>query len=202
MSVPIVSVSPGTTTVYPTTTTTVYPALYPSSTVISASALTSFSSPVIPISTIPSVSTFLTNTVMTPIYPSVVTYQDVNSDPDLRSKVTEQLYSKVINSWLKYQYLDIYQMFSVSNNKVSLVSDIKQAEANTKQSDSDLNLIYQHLVSNYVSKNDVYKLLDKFRKINNLNWWDLKHHSDKVRKYIHHKIFKYVKSEVLTKHKA
>ena len=71
------------------------------------------------------------------------------------------------------------------------------AARNLATEEKHANIKLQFLLNNYLSKNDVYTLLKKFVKINELNWWDLKKHADKVKLFIHHKISKYIKQEIL-----
>jgi len=180
--------------------TTTYPSLlYPSSTVINASVLTPNTMfPIIPtFPTVASVGGLSTYPFINPIIPSVVTYPDVNSNSELRRDITEYFFDKLINNWLKYHYIDLYHMLVVSNGQVVLIKDLNQASSNTKNDPNENASKYQFLLVNYFAKNDVYKLLDKFRKLNGVNWWDLKHLSDDIRKFIHHKVVKYIKKQIM-----
>ena len=178
----------------------------PISTIISNSALlpTAFN-PFITNSVIP--TSFISNPYMSnpviptigispiiPTYPNFVAYQDVNNDRNLKSQVLDYFYNKLLNNWLKYHYIDLYQMLIVSNGKVMLIKNINDID-NNKNSDNDIK--YDYLLDNYLRKKDVYSLLSKFRKINNLNWWQLKEHSEKVRMFIHHKVKQYIKYEIM-----
>lgn len=191
MATPIISLNP----------LSPFPHISPS--VISASALTP--STTIPVSLIPtvptvptiaSISTSLSNTVMGPIYPSIISYQDVNSDHNLRRQVTEYFFDKLSKNWLKYHYLELYQLVNVNNGTASLIKDMSQAETNNKNIPAENSVKYTFIVDNYINKNDLYKLISRFRKMNNLNWWDLKKYSDKVRHYILHKISKAIKNDI------
>jgi len=197
-SIPSVSIDPRVSINNLVTTT--YPSLlYPSSTVISASSL-------VPNTTFPVVSTFPTVAsiggisnypFINQILPTVVTYPDVNSNYELRRDITEYFFEKLINNWLKYHYIDFYHMLIVSNGQVSLVKDINQISSNTKNDPNENASKYQFLLINYFAKNDVYKLLDKFIKLNGVNWWDLKHLSYNIRKFIHSKVVKYMKKQIM-----
>ena len=178
----------------------------PISNVISASALLpSPFNPFITNSVIP--TTFMSNPFMSnpiiptigispiiPTYPNVVAYQDVNNDRNLKSQVLEYFYNKLLNNWLKYHFIDLYKMLTVSGGKVMLIKNISDIDNNKN---SDNNIKYEYLIDNYLRKKDVYSLLSKFRKINNLNWWELKEHSEKVRMFIHHKVKQYIKYEIM-----
>ncbi len=163
--------------------------MFPSNTTIAASALSSFPQ------TLPTVPTTLSvnyNSNLSPLYPSVITYPDLNSDKQLRNKVTDYFYNKIANNWLKYQYIDLYRLLEVSGNNVSFIKNIN----NLSSADKDVNAKYDFILRNFLSRDVVTKLLNKYRKDYFINWWDLKDHSDKVRKYIEHKLEKYMKKQI------
>lgn len=217
-SVPSVSIQPN-VSVNGTITTSYPPLIYPSNTVVSASALTPSS--IFPVSLVPTVSSLInmpglnglssfqtipglnglsslsTHPFINPLIPSVVTYPDVNSNSDLRREITEYFFEKLVNNWLKYHYIEFYQMLQVNGEQVTLVKSIDQVASNNKNDPKENALKYQFLLINYFAKNDVYRLLDKFRKVNGVNWWDIKHMSDDVRKFIQHKVNKYIKKQIM-----
>jgi hypothetical protein len=168
-----------------------YPS-YVNPTVISASAFTpSTSYPVSYYSTVPTVPTIsaitsasLANTIMGPFMPSVMPVQDVNADKSLRRQVTNYFFDKVSQNWLKYSYLELYNYVNVNNGEASLIKNIKDAETNTKNDPAENAIKYTFIVNNYITKNDVYKLLSNYRKKHHCNWWDLKKLSSGVKRYI------------------
>lgn len=185
------------TTLYPTVNTySTVPYIYqPTQTVISASTLTPSTTLAVPL--LPTIASIMPTMPSYPLFPSVFTYQDVNTDSNLRKQVTEMFFEKVLKNWMKYHYLDLYAMVTVSNGLAQLVTDVNQVKTNIKSDPKENAIKYEFLIDNFLTKNDVYNLLGKFRKMNNLNWWDLKEHSDKVRKYIHHKVRKYMVKQIV-----
>jgi len=152
--------------------------------------------PMVPtISAITSAS--LSNTYMTPLLPSVISYQDVNGDRNLRAQVTDYFFDKLLKNWLKYHFLELYHLVSINNGTATLIKDIKEATSNVKNDPTENGIKYTFLIDNYMTKNDIYKLLSQFRNMNNLNWWDLKHYSDKVRHYILHKVSKCITKDII-----
>jgi hypothetical protein len=199
LSVPSVSIQPSTSN--NGMITSVYtPIIYPSSTVISASALTPSS--MVPISLVPTVasltnfSAITTHPLINTLIPSVVTYPDVNSNKNLTSEITEYFFEKLVNNWLKYQYIELYHMLQVNGDQVSLIKSLDQMATNTKSDPKENALKYQFLLINYFPKSDVQRLLNKFRKHKGVNWWDIKHMSDDVRKFIQHKVTKYIQKQI------
>jgi hypothetical protein len=155
----------------------------PVQTVISASALQ-------PVTFNPFLVNPIIPATILPIYPNVVAYQDVNNDRHLKAQVVEYFYNKILNNWLKFHYNDLYALLTVSGGKVALSKNVKDTE-DTKNND----IKYDYIIDNYLRKKDILQFLSKFRKMNNLNWWDIKHFSEKVRLYIHYKVKQYMKED-------
>ena len=130
--------------------------------------------------------------------PSVVSYTDVNRDKHLRHEVTDDMYDKVINNWLKYYYLGLYKLFVVENGKVRLVKTFEEADKNSKTDNIENMKKYEFMLNNYFDKKDISKLLDKFRKKYGINWWDIKKKSDKFRNYLQEKVLKYIYKQIKT----
>ena len=176
----------------------------PLSTIISASALQpSPFNPFITNSVIP--NPYMSNPVIpniglspiVPAFPNVVTYQDVNNDRHLKAQVLEYFYNKLLNNWLNYYFNNLYYIINKLKDKKILIKNKKDKENNKKNERAENDIKYEYLIDNYLSHKDVYRLLSKFRKMNNLNWWELKQHSDKVRLFIHHKVKQYIKYEIM-----
>jgi hypothetical protein len=189
-----------------------YPLSYVNPTVISASAYTPSTTFAVPlystIPTVPTISTIstissasLANTIMSPIMPSILPVQDVNADKNLRRQVTNYFYDKVSQNWVKYSYLELYNYFTVNNGEVSLIKNIKDAETNTKNDPVENAIKYTFIVKNYITKNDVYKLLSNYRKEHRCNWWDLKKLSSSVKRYIFSNINEYILDEIASQSK-
>lgn len=134
--------------------------------------------------------------VINPIYPSIVTYPDVNGNKHLRKQITEYFTEKIRNNWLKYHYLEIYGFVKVEGQSAKLISNLSEFDSNAKNSQSDSTIKHHFIIHNYLKQNDIYVLLEKFRKLNDLNWWDIKKHSDKFRKFVQYKLTKYIKAQI------
>lgn len=172
-------------------------------TVISASAIPSLPTvtSTIPVTlySVPTVASVISpNPTVFSLIPSVLAYPDLNQDKNLRQDVTNYIYDKVINNWLKYYYLGLYKLFVVENGKVSLVKTFEAAEKNSKSDNTNNMKIYEFMLSNYFDKKDISRLLDKFRKKHRINWWDIKKRSDKFRRYLEEKVLRYIYKQIKT----
>jgi hypothetical protein len=172
-------------------------------TIVSASAVQSLPTLTanIPVSlfSVPTVASVIgSNPSVLSLIPSVVAYPDLNQDKKLREEVTNVIYDKVMNEWLKYYYLGLYKLFVVENGKVSLVKTFEAADKNTKTDNVENMKKYEFMLNNYFDKKDVSKLLDKFRKKYRINWWHIRKSSDKFRNYLQEKVLKYIYKQIKT----
>ncbi len=155
-----------------------YPIIY--DTKISPMAL---NPPVYPMNLNPIISPFylLDNALL----PNKISYSNVNNDPNLRKNMVKYFWKK-IKSWLNNSklYKKLYSNMYVINNKIKFGMDEKPE--NTAN-----NIIkYEYIIKEIINKKDLYNVIDKFFKINNVNYWDLQTISikDKIKKFIYYKI--------------
>ncbi len=141
---------------------------------------------------LPTVQSVLPYGLLPPPMISTYSVPDLNSDPYLREKVSEYFYRKVYNNWLKYQYLDLYKLVIVNNGVAALSKNDVAALSKNEENSSDNEIKYKFIIKNFLSKKDIYTLLEKFRKIYDINWWELEEKSDKIKKFIYHKVKKYI----------
>jgi len=123
------------------------------------------------------------------VIPTKITYPNVNNDPELRKKMVRYYWNK-INIWLKESnlYKQLYSKMYVVGDKINFGMDEKPE--NTRN-----NIIkYEYIIKEIINKKDLYNILDKFCKINDVNYWDLQdiNIKNKVKNYIYNKINKVI----------
>ena len=109
-------------------------------------------------------------------YPNVVVYPDINNDYEMRRKITKYFYNIINDTWITYYFSSLFKYFIVENNTVKLAKT-----SNNKDND---HMIKNYILNKYLKKTNVEKLINKFRKINNIDWWEVKKHQDKFAKFI------------------
>lgn len=120
------------------------------------------------------------------VFRSNIAVPNVNNDPNLRRNMVRYYWSK-LKTWLTESstYKKLYKyMYVVEGNKVKLGIDQKpESKAN------DI-IKYDYIINDIINKKDLYNILDKFCKINNVNYWDLQEINvkNKLKKYIYVKI--------------
>ena len=169
-----------------------------------------YSDPVIPLPVLNAVNTLVSPMALNPIAPAplinpyyvasnalpgpYVAYNNVNNDPNLRKETVSFFWHKVLR-WVKYSssYTDLYTYIVLKDNKVLIARD-----NNPKNNETEHIMKYEFIIDEIIEKKDLYKILDKFCKINSVNWWDLKKDgvADKVKIYIHYRIKDYLKQNL------
>ena len=100
------------------------------------------------------------NFFITPYIDSLYDYVNVNKDKDLRKKIVNNLYNKLLN-WIEND-------IDFSKLKNSEIQDIK----NEKK-----------------IKNILYRIVKSFVTKKKINWWDINKYRTKIKKYIRDKLY-------------
>ena len=119
------------------------------------------------------------------VLPNKVSYLNVNNDPNLRKNMVKYFWKK-INYWLNNSklYKKIYNYMYVVGDKIKFGLD------NNPEKTADKIIKYEYIVKDIINKKDLYDIIDKFCKLNNINYWELQdiHIKDKIKKYFYKKI--------------
>jgi hypothetical protein len=127
-------------------------------------------------------------------YPNVVVYTDINNDIEMRRKIVKYFYDIINDSWITYYFSDLFKYFIIENNNVKLVKSLNNL------SNKDTNsLIKNYILNKYFKRNNIEKLINKFRKINDINWWEVKKYQDKFSKFIFSKLKYHLESKISNK---
>lgn len=118
------------------------------------------------------------NGIIRPAIGTFYNYTDVNKDKHLR-KMMIKYYRDKTEKWLEKDYQDVTNCFKVSNKKVK-----KASNCNNKNNYTDTKKIAYHLMDIILEKNLIKKILLKYTKIYNVNWYDLKLEKKNLKKLI------------------
>jgi hypothetical protein len=124
---------------------------------------------------------------------SYITYQDINTDHDLRKRMTEYYIDKIIN-YLKYEFKKLFKYLIISDSTVRLVKNMNEYEKNISKYD-----IYKekYLLDYFITREKIKYYLKKYVKKNNVNWYDLKNYKSQVINYLYTKIKKDIKRNLI-----
>ena len=120
------------------------------------------------------------STLFPPIYP----HTDINNDYAMRKKIIDYFYDAIDDVWIKLYFYKILKLLKVVNGKVEIIKSYNQETS----SDDDYKLKHAYLLNNVLTKKRIGKLINSFRKINNINWWDVKKNQNKFAKFIYLKL--------------
>ena len=108
---------------------------------------------------------------------------DVNNDPELRKRVVKHFHGQ-FEVWLFGSFRDLGNYFTDKNGTVTIGNS----------EDGMTNAKANYIMSEIVSRNTILKILDKYVRRKNANWYDLKgKDSESVKKYIHTKIRSHIR---------
>jgi hypothetical protein len=123
---------------------------------------------------------------------SYVTYQDINSDQDLRKKMTDYFYEKVISH---LDDSDLFKYVISTDKETRLIKNMKEYENNDRKYSSTKK---SFLLEYFMDKDKIKHYLKKYVTKHNINWYDLKKYKSTVVDYILHKIKKDIKHSLAT----
>lgn len=135
---------------------------------------------------IPTISSVYNWNYITPIIPinefnNHALVPNINTDSNLRKKVTDYIYNKIYNYWLNNDFNKLYSYINIDNNKTKDKTEDKTEDKNKNEK----ILKHNYIMSNILNKKYIYKLLIKFVKLNKINWWDIKIYKEKLKKFIY-----------------
>lgn len=118
------------------------------------------------------------NGILKPAIGTYYNYTDVNKDKHLRKLMIEYYRSKT-EKWLKKDYDNVTNCFKVIKNKVKFSKN-----CNSKNNPSAKKKIADYIMDIILEKNLIKKILLKYTKIYNVNWYDLKSEKKNLKKLI------------------
>ncbi len=116
-------------------------------------------------------------------------YIDVNNDKNLRLMMIDYYRNKT-KKWLnKSEYQDITNCFVVTGNSVKLTK-----KCTNKLSNKDKEKVVDHIYQKIHQKRLIKKVLFKYTKLSDTNWYDLKLEKKRIKKLIKYVIKKKILS--------
>lgn len=128
----------------------------------------------------------------TTLFPSIYPVTDINNDPVMRKKIINYFYDAIDEIWIKLYFYKILKLLKVVNGKVEIIKSYNQVTS----SDDDYKLKHNYLLNNILTKKRIGKLINSFRKIHNINWWDVKKNQNKFAKYIYIQLKSYFDKKI------
>jgi len=131
-----------------------------------------------------------------PIFYTNSSVVDVNDDPELRKKISRYIYDKYINVWLPFSFIKIQKYLTNTNGEINFIKNMKEYEQGENNDDLKIDFILE----NIFGKHEMIRFLDKFVRINNVNWYDLKtKHIGTIKDELYNKLKNHMKKIIIDK---
>jgi hypothetical protein len=136
-------------------------------------------------------------------YPKPISYNsssyDVNNDPELRKKVVKYFFHVYSTTWLPFSFTKLQKYLTLSNGNISFIKNINEYN---KETTVEKNVVpadkLDFIIDNVFGKHELLVFLDKFVRVHNVNWYDLKtKHYDKVKTELYDKLKNHMKKIVI-----
>lgn len=107
--------------------------------------------------------------------PTLSMYDNLNADKRVRKMVTKFFVKKILGKWIYDEMSDILNYLKISNGKVTPLDKITEHKPTAHKDDSEANtkLKVEFLEDNIVTYENMYRIIQKYVKYENVNWYDL-----------------------------
>lgn len=121
--------------------------------------------------------------------------ESVESDPELKKKMTAYFFEKTMNDWLRSDFEKLLKYFTVKGKKVSLVRSEKEFSKNDATNNLEQKIDF--IADNVMTKYDMKSFLKKFVMKKDISWFHLRDHKNYVKKAIYKKIKKNIQKMIV-----
>lgn len=121
-------------------------------------------------------------------------YNDLNDDKDVQKTVTKYFYYKIVDKWLLDDLLPLLAFVEIVDGEPRLIKSLDEfnIEKLGKESESDTRKKAKYMEHKIISKDLVRHVLKKVCSENNINWYGLNKHNNKIKKIL----FKYLSDKI------
>lgn len=116
-------------------------------------------------------------------------YEDLNTDGELRHRMTTYFYRKLFDQWIYSDFRFMLKNLKVSGNKI-IVSRSKDKNATESNLQAKVDFI-KHRVFN---RERLYRLLVVYTSRTRSNWYDLKVNKQHIKNLLRHKLAKAIRN--------
>jgi len=134
----------------------------------------------------PFIPPLVTSTPFIGVHPLVPRrYQDLNTDGELRQRMTSYFYGKLFDQWIFSDFRFMLRNLKVNGNKIRVT---RQLDKNATESHIQLKVDF---IKNQVfTRETVYRLLVIYTERSKSNWYDLKRNKQHIKNLFRHKLAK------------
>jgi len=115
-------------------------------------------------------------------------YQDLNTDGELRQRMTSYYFGKLYDQWIYTDFRFMLQNLKISGNSIR-VTRTKDKNASEAQIQAKVDYLKNHVMT----RTRVYRLLVLYTNRSRTNWYDLKLNKQHVKNLLRHKLAKAIR---------
>lgn len=133
-------------------------------------------------------------------YGSVGHYKDLNKDKSVQKIFTKYYFYKIIDKWIYHELFPLLAFIDIDPNtkKPHLITSMEflNIEQSTKTSKEDIEIKVNYMEKHLLSKDLVRHVLKKICKENNINWYELNKHENKIKKVFYKYLINKLKNTI------
>lgn len=132
----------------------------------------------------PFIPPIVTSTPVVGVHPLVPRrYQDLNTDGELRQRMTTYFYGKLFDQWMYSDFRFMLRNLKVSGDKVIVSRNLDK-----NASEDDIEAKIDFIKYQVFNRDRLYRLLVVYTERTNTNWYDLRANKQHVKNLLRHKV--------------
>lgn len=134
-----------------------------------------------------------------PIFPAntIIEYQNLDNDPQLRRKMMRYFYQKFLNYWIHDDFSALLGYFVVKDSKVKPISTLNSYRKTRNESKREVDAIVAYLAKYYVTKERMKKMLHTYIAKSRTHWYDLRKNKELVKEALFKRVKYLIKEDII-----
>lgn len=136
-----------------------------------------------------------------PLNPGMVTtgfYKDLNKDKSVQKTLSKYYYYKILDNWIYKKLFPLLAFIDISSGTPKLIKSMEDYNVAKLSSDSEADIEKKigYMEKNIITKDMVRHVLRKICEDNNINWYDLNKHENKIKNVFYNYLLDKLKESV------
>ena len=136
-----------------------------------------------------------------PYNPGLITsgfYKDLNKDKHVQKTLTKYYFYKIVDKWIYNELLPLLAFIEIKANKPTLINSLEDYDIQklSKDSDDDIKAKAEYMEKIILTKDMVRHVLKKICNQNNINWYNLNKHENKIKTVFYNYIMDKLKESI------
>lgn len=136
-----------------------------------------------------------------PLNPRMITsgfYKDLNKDKSVQKTLSKYYYYKILDNWIYKKLFPLLAFVDISSDKPKLIKSMEDYDVNKLSSDSESNIEkkVRYMEKYIITRDMVRHVLKKICLDNQINWYDLNKHENKIKNVFYNFLLDKLKESV------